>query len=373
MPGSFSRGLSAAVVVFLLGTGLVVADNGPAHQVKQGFPILLGTSGGNVNNRSSAFCCSGTLGSLVTKTGSRTTQYILSNNHVLADTGTATFGDNISQPGLVDVGCDVTQTNTVANFSQAVPLGTANVDAAIAQVVAGAVNSGGGILDVGVPASSPATASVNMGVAKSGRTTGLTCASIASVSTNVSVQYQKGCGTGKKFILNYKNQVVINSTSFSAGGDSGSLIVNSSTAQPVALLFAGSSSSTIGNPIQDVIKSLSISFVGGTTTHSITCPSGGGQASTQGLSASEVDRATAAKDRHADRLMADPAVQGVGVGAAADNPEEAVVVIYLETGRAHGPLPDELDGVRTQIIRTDRFRAFGWNEPEVPQACSANR
>jgi hypothetical protein len=40
-----------------------------------------GVSGGNVNDIGKAFCCSGTLGSLVAVGN---TKYILSNNHVLA-------------------------------------------------------------------------------------------------------------------------------------------------------------------------------------------------------------------------------------------------------------------------------------------------
>src|SRR5438552_11978407 len=81
-----------------------------ANQVKQTPPVQLGTSGGNVHDASKAFCCSGTLGSLVTKGG---VQYILSNNHVLADADTATVGDAISQPGLVDVGCNASAAQTV--------------------------------------------------------------------------------------------------------------------------------------------------------------------------------------------------------------------------------------------------------------------
>jgi hypothetical protein len=63
---------------------------------------------------------------------------------------------------------------------------------------------------------------VGVGVEKSGRTTGLTTASIASINTSVNVQYQKSCGSGKKFVVSYTNQVVINSSTFSAGGDSAS-------------------------------------------------------------------------------------------------------------------------------------------------------
>jgi hypothetical protein len=48
---------------------------------------------------------------------------------------------------------------------------------------------------------------------------------------------------------------------------------------------------------------------------------------------------------------------------------ETVVVIYLEQGRLQEPIPSELDGVRTEVIRTDAFRAYGWNEPG-PKTCS---
>ena len=101
----------------------------------------------------------------------------------------------------------------------------------------------------GVPSSATASPAVGMTVQKSGRTTGHTTGTIGSISTSMTVQYQPTCGSGKKRNFSYTNQVVINSTTFSAGDDSGSLIVtNTSCAHPVALLFAGSSSTTIGNP-----------------------------------------------------------------------------------------------------------------------------
>ena len=83
-------------------------------------------------------------------------------------------------------------------------------------------------------------------------------------------EYQISCGSGKKSFISYTNQVLINSSSFSAGGDSGSLIVsNDGNFNPVALLFAGSSSTTIANPIGEVLTKLgtaldkSVSFGGG--------------------------------------------------------------------------------------------------------------
>jgi len=351
--------------IALLFASLALAQS--ANQIEQTPPISLGTSGGNVHNITRRACCSGTLGALVTK---NSTDFILSNNHVLADTDTATVGDDISQPGLGDVGCVLSASNShiVAHFSETKTLGTDNIDAALAEIVSGAVKTDGSILEVGLPSSTLATPSVSLGVAKSGRTTGLTCATIGSVSTNVVVQYQKRCGQGRRFRIVYLNQILVNSSTFSAGGDSGSLIVTQSAAQPVGLLFAGSSTDTIANPISDVTNAFGVSIVGG-TDHAVSCPAAAGTAAiARGPLVGSLERARLAKEKHAERLMQDEAVIGVGVGADPADPSEAVVIIYLEEGRPHGPIPAELDGVRTNVVRTDAFRAFGWNERN-PHPC----
>ena len=192
--------LIATVSLFssMLTPGL--ADGGANHRVRNQH---FGVSGGNVNDHSSSFCCSGTLGSLVTF-GS--TKYILSNNHVLGRSGVATVGDDVSQPGLIDNSCRIA--TVVADFTAAAPLGS-NVDAAIAQLRSGQMDSTGFIEDIGVPSSTIANPSVGMSVAKSGRTTGFTTGTVSSVNTSVSVQYQQGCNQGKKFTVSYTNQVVI--------------------------------------------------------------------------------------------------------------------------------------------------------------------
>jgi hypothetical protein len=85
-------------------------------------------------------------------------------------------------------------------------------------------------------------------VKKYGRTTGLTEGTVTAINATVVIRYDKGRA---RFI----NQIVVQgSGSFSEGGDSGSLIVTSDQNKPVALLFAGSSSTTIGNPIQNVLN-----------------------------------------------------------------------------------------------------------------------
>src|SRR4030095_13784748 len=208
--------LVATLLLFssLLTSGL--ADGGANHRVRN---LHLGVSGGNVNDATRRFCCSGTLGALITD---GTTQYELSNNHVLARSDQAVAGEDVSQPGLIDNNCAVS--TVVADFTGASPLGS-NVDAAVAQLRVGQMDPTGFIEDIGVPSSTVVSPSVGLTVAKSGRTTGFTTGTISSINTSVNVQYQANCGSGKKFTVSYTNQVVINSSTFSAGGDSGSLIV----------------------------------------------------------------------------------------------------------------------------------------------------
>src|SRR4029078_6285212 len=126
--------LVATLLLFssLLTSGL--ADGGANHQVRNQH---FGVSGGNVNDASTRFCCSGTLGSLV---NIGTTQYVLSNNHVLARGDQAVAGEDVSQPGLIDNNCRIP--TIVADFTAAVPLGQ-NVDAAVAQLRPGTMDSTG--------------------------------------------------------------------------------------------------------------------------------------------------------------------------------------------------------------------------------------
>jgi hypothetical protein len=353
-------------VLTLMATTWAFADGGADHQKAQPFPIKLGTSGGNVNDSSRLFCCSGTLGSLVTKNGM---QYILSNNHVLARSNQASPGEDISQPGLIDNNCRIPP--IVADFAEAAALGT--VDAAIALVRSGAVDLTGDILDIGPLSPDAQPASIGLSVKKSGRTTGLTTGTIGSINTDVNVQYQSGCGKGRKFTISYQDQVVINGSGFSAGGDSGSLIVTNadSNPQPVGLLFAGSSTSTVGNPIQDVINALGISFSATSSTASTGSANLSPSSSIEGPAASELEYAKTVKERNKKELFALEPVLGIGVGQDDDNPSEAVIVVYLETGR---PLPQRLsqrlDGLKVKVVTTEPFVAYG-NEKWGDNTCFA--
>ena len=357
--GYFNRYALLAVAVCLLTIGpSLYADGGGNHQVRNQH---FGVSGGNVNDISRAFCCSGTLGALVSD---GTNQFILSNNHVLARSGQAVAGEDISQPGLIDNGCRVA--TLVADFTGAAPLGS-NVDAAVAQLRAGQMDSSGFIEDIGVPSGTIVNPSVGLSVAKSGRTTGFTTGTVSSVNTSVSVQYQKGCNSGKKFVVAYTNQVVINSSTFSAGGDSGSLIVtNNASHNPVALLYAGSSSTTIGNPIGEVLTKL------GTALGRTFSFGGGGGAGRQGAdiasssqsqrtgpSAERIGVATSAmRTREAD-LLSRPGIIGVGVGASDTDPNDASIVVYIDANsQLTSRVPRQINGVRVKRVFTEPFVAF---------------
>ncbi len=334
----------------------------------QAFPIALGTSGGNVKDftvsKKTETCCSGTLGSLVTIGGQ---QFILSNSHVLARSGAATSGDPIIQPGLADVNCNPGAAKQVAAFTRAAPLKTSNVDAALAAVLPGTVDPSGTIIDINStadtnapPANTTLPATVGLGVAKSGAGSGLTCGSVNSVNTDVQVSYSTQCSGGTSFNVTFKNQVMVGGSTFSKSGDSGSLIISTNTAQPVALLYAGSNTGTVGNPIGDVMNALGISGIVGGDNHGVDCPvTNTAATATVPLSAVEVTSAQTVKDAHASELMATPGIVGVGVGASNDSPGQAAIVIFVDPQRLRSRLPRQIDGVRTRIVASGPFHALG--------------
>jgi hypothetical protein len=354
--GLFSRYVVPMLAVCMLTIGpSLYADGGANHQ---GPNTNFGVSGGNVNDITARFCCSGTLGALV-KSG--TTNYILSNNHVLARVDQAVAGEDISQPGRIDNNCQLPP--IVADFTTAPVLGS-NVDAAIAELRSGAMNTTGFIEDIGNISSVVKAPTVGLSVAKSGRTTGFTTGTISSINTSVNVQYQKNCGQGKKFVVPYTNQVVINSTTFSAGGDSGSLIVsNNNCHQPVALLYAGSSSATIGNPIGEVLTKLSaalgstVSFVGGTCTASRDIASAGAQSHEP--SSASIARATTAMRSRERSLMSRPGIIGIGIGGSDSDPNEASIVVYIDaTSQLSVSVPRQINGVPVKRVFTEPFVAY---------------
>ena len=371
-------------------SGSAIVTIFPPNQNPQGGPIQFGASGGNQNDSHTSgttiTCCGGTLGSLVTRGG---TQYILSNNHVLACTdlsGGCAVGNNIVQPGLVDTRCGQGAFTIVGHLSEFYNLetGTApKIDAAIAQAAAGGVDTSGSILFLGatadvnnIPVSgsphagSGVIVSVGREVAKSGRSTGLTCSTVSSMNTTASVQYQKGCGTGTLVTETFSNQVAIVGGSFSAQGDSGSLIVTQDTADPVALLYAGSDTDSVGNPVADVLNFFksgtnSVTFVGGAAHQVIGCTLPLKPASatltvpTVVASPEALQKALVVRDAHASELLAHTEVQALGVGASYDNSSEPAILLFVTKGLPRTGLPAQVEGVRTRIIEGDLFSQRG--------------
>jgi hypothetical protein len=356
------RLVGALMMALLFYSGVKRADNGPAHRVPT---QQFGSSGGNVNDISRSFCCSGTLGSLVQDNAGA--KYILSNNHVLARSDQGKVGEDISQPGLIDNNCQAAA--IVADLSP-YPRLSSNVDAAVAQLRCGAtdcaMDPNGSILDIGQPSTIIRAPEIGLSVAKSGRTTGFTTGTISSINATVNVQYQRGCGVGKKFTVKFTDQVVVGGSGFSAGGDSGSLIVtNDLCHQPVALLFAGSSTMTIGNPIGEVLAKVSaalgrsVSFVG-TACQPTTSPNEE-LALTQRLAPSReaIGYAISVLRDRVKGLMQQPSVIGVGVGALESNPAEVAIVVYVDQTAGERPrLPKRIRGVPVRAVYTDPFVAF---------------
>jgi hypothetical protein len=355
----------------------------PGNQSVQSIPIELGTSGGNRNDSSSdnslTICCGGTLGALLALND---TQYILSTNHTLARGDGANIGDPIVQPGLLDANCDTSRVNTVATLSKFFSLKnsqTPNIDAAIAEVAAGTVDGSGKIFYLGdsldandIPlAAAPHGGSglaadatlIGREVAKSGRTTGLTCSTVDSVGVSLTVEYVQNCdGTGKPVNVEFSGQIDVEGSAFSAQGDSGALVVSQDTADPVGLLFASSDSSSVANPISDVLSyftdaSGNPAAVVGAGAHSVigcTLPTAPNSAATTNATATptraSIQNATRARDAHMSGILAYPEVQGIGVGASRDNPSEAAILVFVQNNPSRTSLPREIDGVRTRII-----------------------
>jgi hypothetical protein len=234
----------------------------------------------------------GTLGCLVRKKGEHYPM-ILSNNHVLADSNNAPLDSPILQPGKHDGGTLIDRIATleefvginwlggnggckigsavaaVANFISRI-LGrttrlkayvdqqlTNLVDAAIASPLEPAMDFVQDlILEIGVIAGVNYAPDIGLEVQKSGRTTGVTKGAIAQLQVMTQVQYGEG-----KLAL-FEDQILIEQKGFSAGGDSGTAILDMDR-KLVGLLFAGSDTTTVFNPIKHVFSLLDLELFSG--------------------------------------------------------------------------------------------------------------
>jgi hypothetical protein len=248
-----------------------------SHTAKQKPPIQLGTSGGWGADLANGYCCGGTLGSLIqVSSGGKSTQYVLSNYHVLeadiVDGGNgivAETGDPVIQPGLIDVRCNVGGAQSVATLTQISSLPDSNVDCAVAEVLPGMVRADGAILEIGTLSADTVAAYLKQPVKKSGRTTKLTRSTVSGLNATIRVTYDDECAGDVAFTKTFTGQIVVanRASKFIAGGDSGSLMVEDVATSPraVGLLYAGSSTSAIANPIDDVLSFVGTEL-GGTAT-----------------------------------------------------------------------------------------------------------
>jgi hypothetical protein len=375
-----------------------ISSNPAAHQKEQATPILLGSSGGNntdydIQRDQVVDCCGGTLGSLIQNSSG--TQYLLSCNHVLARSDQASVGEMIVQPGLIDNNCTPNGngpgTTLVGILTAWLPLSsnTTNVDAAIAQVDSGAVNSAGEILELGAVQGSGTLAaappgisstggkgesgSLNLVVAKSGRTTGLTCASISALNLTVKVDYYRNCDETTAYLTKiYTNQIAIEGSEFSDAGDSGALVVDAGNAEPVGLYFAGGVTNTgvsegVANPAPTVLAELgsqegtTYTFVG-TMDHPVSCLNYGAATATAAqettLSGPQLELAQQGVGQA--RMLINPAmgILGVATGKSSDHAGESAVIFYVDESM-NVSVPQTVSGVRTEVI------------PTTPQAVAA--
>jgi hypothetical protein len=386
--GTVGPSSSKTASVILLNTA-GISSNPATHQVQLPTPVSLGSSGGNnddldVKNNQVEDCCGGTLGALIQNSGG--TQFLLSCNHVFARSDQASTGEAIIQPGLIENNCmQGAGTTPVGVLTAWPPLSSAltNVDAAIAQVNSGAVSPTGAILELGLPgaggvlaAAPPGISSttgkgengtINMTVAKSGRTTGLTCASISAVSATVEVSYFRDCAETEPYLTKtYTNQIEISGNQFSDAGDSGSLVVDASDAEPVGLFFAGGvtntgSSEGVANPVSAVLAELdalppgaTYTFVG-TTDHPVSCLNYGNATATaaQGTTLSDAQAVLAQQALTQARMLINPSagILGAATGKSSDHAGEATVILYVDQSMSV-TAQQMVNGVRTEVIPT---------------------
>jgi PKD repeat protein len=248
------EGVPVAVEV----TGMFVAREDPAPNDRWPRPVPIGVSTGHPD------ITAGTIGARVKDAQGNV--YALSNNHVYADSNGAQLGDSALQPGPYDGGTD--PADKIGELHDFEPLrfdGSNNtIDAAIASTTAAEVGYSTPSEGYGTPSATIASASLGLNVQKFGRTTGWTHGEVSQINATVDVCYEQQCNPAFcrcKKLARFVDQIVITPGTFSDGGDSGSLIVtDDGNKNPVGLLFAGSETHTIANPIGYVLDRFNVTI-----------------------------------------------------------------------------------------------------------------
>jgi hypothetical protein len=187
-----------------------------------------------------------------------TRYYLLSNNHVLANSNVASIGDPILQPGPFDGG--TIPADVIGRLARFVPIRFIPtvppiplnfVDAAIAEVQFHDLNRE--VYWIGHVKTLYLQPKVGDVVQKTGRTTSFTTGRVTNINATVDVNY--GAGRVARFARQILAQTATG-RAMGAGGDSGSL-VTSLDEEGVGLLFAGSATITVINHlhfVQNLLK-----------------------------------------------------------------------------------------------------------------------
>jgi hypothetical protein len=200
------------------------------------------------------------------------------------------------------------------------------------------------------------------------------------VSQTIEVSYYTNCAeTNPYYTKTYQDQIVITGNQFSDAGDSGSLVVDASNAEPVGLFFAGGENSDnvgvgIANPVSEVLSELgsqmgtTYSFVG-TTDHAVSCLNYGDATVTaaQGRTLTADETARAESALNAARALVNPSagILGVATGKSSDHPGEGAVLVYVDQNM-NPAIPQTVSGVRTIVIPTTAQAVNAGTAPRTP-------
>ncbi len=236
--------------VDVVATGYRLHATGP-----RGFNDVMrpGISVGNLRSKAT-----GTLGALVIDNETNT-RCILSNWHVLCGDVGAAAGEQICQPGPMDLGSDAArQVGELLRWCRL----SEQIDAALARLAPGA-DTDTALFGIDLRPTGTAAPVVGMKLVKSGAVTGVTHAMIDGVGGRFQMDYAQ-FGDGPRWIEGFRlvPDPDLPTNALCLEGDSGSLWIEASTGRAVGLHFAGEDDISPANdyalaqPIENVLARL---------------------------------------------------------------------------------------------------------------------